>query len=727
MGKKNKYKAQQQKAAEQQKNQATALENLDKLIADAIDLKVEEELLTEKEEVAEEEVPQNVSPDDLRTALWSAMEVKKTYEKVHKKAQREMQVAQEKLNTEQRELKAEQEKWRSERKEIADLKQEKEQGFRAEREKILEDAECTRKEVQEKATAVENAQKDLDSKIKEYEASVEEFERDKQMFSKRLRAAVAEKEESLQIEKQILEKRSQAMSTYLDRLAETEQALLEAEDRIRKLEQQGDIDVLEAKNAELANENKRLHSELKRRPKTNLEPELQDAKCLNQQLEDENQSLKDENARLNAQNQRMRLSAMEIENLREEKELLETKCMIHQQAVEEIKKDLNTYLSQQQGSTVFPSCREMDNETSLNKMPELSDETLDLADFSKNLRNAFAKRQEPRYYTIEDIRCFIAGMAASNLIILQGLSGTGKTTLPRIFSDSIGADSDEKCIIPVQAGWRDRSDLIGHYNSFDKRFYETKFLKALYRAHTPRYAKKPYFIVLDEMNLSYAEQYFADFISLMEMEKKDTKKLELVTHTANSDRNVWPKHLIIDEGVSIDLPNNVWFIGTANHDETTMDFADKTYDRAHIMELPSTAQRFTVTSRVADLDDLSYEALSDAFQAAQEKYKRQALRALETLNEKFKAIFNEKFGINWGNRLEKQTKAFLPVILACGGSEAEAMDHILSSKIIRKLKNRHDNTTEDLLALQEIIETQPFGGEMSKSISMINSLLKTSL
>ena len=101
----------------------------------------------------------------------------------------------------------------------------------------------------------------------------------------------------------------------------------------------------------------------------------------------------------------------------------------------------------------------------------------------------------------------------SRLHLLQGISGTGKTSLPLAFARALGAGA---ALIEVQAGWRDRQDLIGHFNAFERRFYESEFLQALYRAQCPRYSGLVNIVVLDEMNLSHPEQYFADLLSAME-------------------------------------------------------------------------------------------------------------------------------------------------------------------------------------------------------------------
>ena len=84
------------------------------------------------------------------------------------------------------------------------------------------------------------------------------------------------------------------------------------------------------------------------------------------------------------------------------------------------------------------------------------------------------RRTVPLYYDENVIRSFVAGLAMSRLNILQGISGTGKTSLPEAFADAIGGHFQT---IEVQSGWKDRQDLIGYYNTFEKKFYESDFLK----------------------------------------------------------------------------------------------------------------------------------------------------------------------------------------------------------------------------------------------------------
>ncbi len=128
------------------------------------------------------------------------------------------------------------------------------------------------------------------------------------------------------------------------------------------------------------------------------------------------------------------------------------------------------------------------------------DDEITLAQLVDDYRR-FACSQMHLYYTEEIIRRFVAGMASSKLLILEGISGTGKTSLPYSFSRFL---DNPATMISVQPSYRDRTELLGYFNEFSKRFNETEFLRALYEAG---YREEPSIIVLDEMNLARIEYY----------------------------------------------------------------------------------------------------------------------------------------------------------------------------------------------------------------------------
>ena len=99
--------------------------------------------------------------------------------------------------------------------------------------------------------------------------------------------------------------------------------------------------------------------------------------------------------------------------------------------------------------------------------------------FCESFRN-FAAYELKLYYDIEDIRRFVSGLAVSKMLILQGMSGTGKTSLAHALGTFVDNPS---VVIPVQPVWKERSDLIGYYNEFTKRFNETLLLEKMYEAN----------------------------------------------------------------------------------------------------------------------------------------------------------------------------------------------------------------------------------------------------
>ena len=142
--------------------------------------------------------------------------------------------------------------------------------------------------------------------------------------------------------------------------------------------------------------------------------------------------------------------------------------------------------------------------------------------FCESFRN-FAAYELKLYYDIEDIRRFVSGLAVSKMLILQGMSGTGKTSLAHALGTFVDNPS---VVIPVQPVWKERSDLIGYYNEFTKRFNETLLLEKMYEAN---YSKDMYVAILDEMNIARVEYYFAEFLSLLELPDPE----EFIIHDEN--------------------------------------------------------------------------------------------------------------------------------------------------------------------------------------------------
>ena len=296
------------------------------------------------------------------------------------------------------------------------------------------------------------------------------------------------------------------------------------------------------------------------------------------------------------------------------------------------------------------------------------DEYITLRQFCENFRNYTASKLK-LYYDISDIRRFVAGMAVSKMLILQGMSGTGKTSLAHAFGDFIDNPST---VIPVQPMWKERTDLIGYYNEFTKRFNETTLLEKMYEAN---YSKDIYITVMDEMNIARVEYYFAEFLSLLELPNPEERLLTVVS-------DVWEDDPTQLENGNIKLPPNMWFIGTANNDDSTFAISDKVYDRAMIMNLDNKAEPFVApTTGNTRISAKQFEELAEQAMREYEVTSRN-LNRIELLDK----YLIEHFQITFGNRIMKQIKCYIPVYVACGGDELDALDDILSKKVLRKLE-----------------------------------------
>lgn len=315
------------------------------------------------------------------------------------------------------------------------------------------------------------------------------------------------------------------------------------------------------------------------------------------------------------------------------------------------------------------------------------DNGISLEEFTEGYR-LYAASNLQLYYTPEIVRRFVAGMASSKLLILEGISGTGKTSLPYSFSRYM---NNPATIVSVQPSFRDRTELLGYFNEFSKRFNETEFLRALYEAN---YRQDPTLIVLDEMNLARIEYYFAEMLSVLEMPSKDEWVLDLVPTAWQGD----PERL---KDGKLPVSDTTWFIGTANNDDSTFTITDKVYDRAMPIELNDRADAFECELRPQCF--ITAEHLQALFEQAKLDHpiSEEMLDNLEKLD----SYLSTRFKLSFGNRIIKQMYDFVPVYVACGGTELGGMDYIIARKVLKKFESMNVNFVRDeITGLIEYIE-----------------------
>jgi 5-methylcytosine-specific restriction protein B len=176
------------------------------------------------------------------------------------------------------------------------------------------------------------------------------------------------------------------------------------------------------------------------------------------------------------------------------------------------------------------------------------------------------------------VRAFLASLVTKPLVILTGLSGSGKTQIAVKFGEWLGLD--RCCVVPVRPDWTGPEALFGYKDLLQpvatdgrKAWVVPEVLDFILAA--ARDASSPYALVLDEMNLAHVERYFADFLSGMETGKGVLPNLVV-------ENGVWRESK--EDAALLPIPRNLFVIGTVNVDETTYMFSPKVLDRANTLE-----------------------------------------------------------------------------------------------------------------------------------------------
>lgn len=311
----------------------------------------------------------------------------------------------------------------------------------------------------------------------------------------------------------------------------------------------------------------------------------------------------------------------------------------------------------------------VDNYYKTQYVPPAYDNEITLAEFCDRFRR-YAAMELHLYYDLDMMRYFVASMGTARIIILQGISGTGKTSLPYAFGKFVGLDTS---VVSVQPSWRERTELYGYFNEFTKKYTETDFLRAVYEAN---FYRDPHLVILDEMNIARVEYYFAEMLSILEIPRIEEQRIDMVAA-------MWDNDPVLIKDGTIPISDNLWFVGTINNDDSTFAVADKVYDRAVPIDLNSRADAFECET--AEPVHISTDHLRDLFRQAREQYPVSA-EILDKL-EDFNAYLIKNFRLAFGNRIMKQINDFVPCFIACGGTEIGAVDFIVAKKVLRKFES----------------------------------------
>ena len=294
---------------------------------------------------------------------------------------------------------------------------------------------------------------------------------------------------------------------------------------------------------------------------------------------------------------------------------------------------------------------------------------------------------------------FTAALGAKRFLILSGLAGSGKTKLAQAFARWLTPAPEEGqfpayAVIPVGADWTGNDNILGYPDGLDPARYVTRpALDLIQRAALPENVGAPHFLILDEMNLSHVERYFADLLSLIELPDETT---ELYRPGVNAEGETQFR-----AGVEpmLRLPPNLFIIGTVNVDETTYMFSPKVLDRANVIEFRMARGElaaFLAAPRSPAMDELNGRGsgFSAAFVAEVGK-SLSAPAAVRALFEAEALLFFDLLrdhSSEFGFRVANETARFLHFYQLLGGYADHnadwfnaAMDAVIVQKFLPKL------------------------------------------
>ena len=302
---------------------------------------------------------------------------------------------------------------------------------------------------------------------------------------------------------------------------------------------------------------------------------------------------------------------------------------------------------------------------------------------------------------------FVASLITKPFVILTGLSGSGKTKIAQAFCNWLepNGEAPRFLLIPVGSDWTNREPILGYPNALEQGDYvkpENGVLDLLIEANKPENQKKPYFLILDEMNLSHVERYFADFLSAMESGEP------IPIHPQEGK---WPAEIPAE----LTIPENVFIIGTVNIDETTYMFSPKVLDRAQVIEFHVTAEQinqFLENPSKPNLNELKGKGASSAQQFLSLARDKRELKESDkqTIQSILAEFFNElkKTGAEFGYRTALEITSLAAVLLHLTEKDGnrweldEVVDVAVAQKLLPKLHGSRKKLEPTLDALAEL-------------------------
>ena len=387
----------------------------------------------------------------------------------------------------------------------------------------------------------------------------------------------------------------------------------------------------------------------------------------------------------------------------------------------------------------------------MKQMPNRNDKEA----FFKNFDTKLKKQNVVDNSTASNYRPYITAIKSKPFLLLAGISGTGKSRIVRELARACWEEGTDEYkaqkpknfqMVQVKPNWHDSSDLIGYVSrvSGKAEFVAGEFLKFIAKAWED--TETPYFLCLDEMNLAPVEQYFAEYLSVIEsrkshedrtvttdpiLEKSAEDWYRVLTSELTNDDNV--RNRFLEEGICI--PQNFIFVGTVNMDETTFSFSRKVLDRAMTIEMNEVDLHGGLTKRHESIGKLSNAELVGSAVEGVDVYNDYtnvcdiALGYLQKVND---VLEGTPFKVAYRTRNEFLLYVVnnLPYCKDENGNDLEqgyviarALDEITSMKVLSRIEGDDTKVSDELLdnlskAIEDGLKTVSGEENTVKSISL---------
>ena len=355
------------------------------------------------------------------------------------------------------------------------------------------------------------------------------------------------------------------------------------------------------------------------------------------------------------------------------------------------------------------------------------------------------------FFDQETIENYLLSLKVKPFIILTGNSGTGKTKLSQLFAEYLSYKmGGNNKIIPVGANWTDNRNIFGFYNVISKEYQSTQALSLIIDASDESNKEKPYFLILDEMNLSHVERYFSDFLSSIESKKPiplHNRKINDTSSISNDEDDVGDVESDNEDNVdnnqnnstseiedengntikpNLIIPPNLFVVGTVNVDETTYMFSPKVLDRANVLEFetfsPSTITIdgfFNNSFEVNNFVNVSFNQIN---------YLENPLSDLGILDNPmsfFKEELNSvKIRVEDEEESEEESEDEVNTLLYEEESEEESEDETETEEADDEIEN--DIVTEDNNSVDTDYSGECLWGALSHQLTCLHNILKKS-